>query len=218
MNQKLETKNTLTIAPETRQFLFHDSPQPTEYIVEAGGHLELFDLQLAKNHCSSTVVITLNGVNAVVYVYGLFFGTVDDTLTMSHIVKHHAPHTVSRLSTRGVLTGTAQASYTGDIHIPKGVVGCDGKQEAHTLLLSRDAHIDTVPHLEIGNNDVRCAHSVGVTYIDETKKFYCESRGLDENDAMRVIVQGHLSAILDRMENAEWKTQIEKMIEQKLNV
>lgn len=194
------------------EVIFHDPTRCTEYMLGESAHLTLFDIGIDNYQRTSTVKIILNGAGAEVEVYGLFFGMGEESFQISHEVIHQAPQTKSSILTRGALGGRAKADYKGNIRITKGMAGCAGRQEARTLLLSREARIDTVPHLEIGNNDVACAHSVSVSYIDEVKRFYCESRGLSEAETVKVIIEGHFSAVLDKIEGETRRAQVEKML------
>ena len=65
-------------------------------------------------------------------------------------------------------------------------------------MLSEGAHADSVPNLEIEENDVRCSHASTVGPIDEEQRYYLESRGVPPAAADRLIVGGFFGDILDR--------------------
>lgn len=207
----------MNILPGEKKQVFHDASVSTRYVVENNAHLTLFDIRIDKMPVTSNVQIMLNGPGAMVDLYGLFFGIEKESYEISHIIEHRAPHTVSRIVTRGALDGHAKASYTGQIHIPKKIAGCIGQEEAHILLLSKNAHIDAVPHLEIGNNDVVCSHSLSIAHVDELKKFYLESRGIHENDVLHTILSGHFSFIFDKMEEQQ-RIPLENLILNKVGI
>ena len=184
--------------------------------VQTDARLTFFDILLDNNEIKTSLEIILEGVGASVEIIGLFFGTGAQNFEIAHIVRHKASHTTSKLVTKGALNDQAKTTYKGLIEIAKGSVGCSGEQSEHTLLLSDQAHIEAVPALEIGNNNVKAAHSVSTTYIDELKKFYLESRGLSEEDAARQIVQGHFSDVLAKIPDESARREIEEKIAKKL--
>src|ERR1700733_14955339 len=73
-------------------------------------------------------------------------------------------------------------------------------QENRNLLLSDQAHADSIPGLEIMANDVRCTHGATVGRIDRNELFYLMTRGLSRGEAERLIVRGFFQDILDRID------------------
>jgi Fe-S cluster assembly protein SufD len=73
-------------------------------------------------------------------------------------------------------------------------------QENRNLLLSPDAHADSIPGLEIMANDVRCTHGATLGRVNREELFYLMARGLSRSEAERVIVRGFFQDILDRID------------------
>ena len=73
-------------------------------------------------------------------------------------------------------------------------------QENRNLLLSPDAHADSIPGLEIMANDVRCTHGATLGRVDRDQLFYLMARGLSRAEAERLIVRGFFQDVLDRIE------------------
>ncbi|MEA2294412.1 MAG: Fe-S cluster assembly protein SufD, partial [Solirubrobacteraceae bacterium] len=73
-----------------------------------------------------------------------------------------------------------------------------GFQECRNLLLTKKAHADAIPGLEILANDVRCTHAAAVAQIDPEQVFYLRSRGLSEDVARRLVIEGFLSELVER--------------------
>jgi Fe-S cluster assembly protein SufD len=72
--------------------------------------------------------------------------------------------------------------------------------ENRNLLLSADAHADSIPGLEIMANDVRCTHGATIGRVNREELFYLMTRGLTRQEAERLIVRGFFQDILDRIE------------------
>ena len=92
--------------------------------------------------------------------------------------EHAAPNTTSDLAFRGVLQGRSTAVWKGNIIVDPGAQKTDAFQESRNLLLSKRAHADAIPGLEIQANDVRCTHAAAVAQVDPEQLFYLRSRGL----------------------------------------
>lgn len=111
---------------------------------------------------------------------------------------HVAPKTQSDLLCKGAVFGTARSIYSGLIKVRKGAIRSDAMQTNHNLVLSETAHADSVPNLDISENDVRCSHASTVGPIDEDQRYYLESRGIAPKDAQRLLVRGFFRDLLDR--------------------
>ena len=91
-----------------------------------------------------------------------------------------AGHDVSDLAFRGILADRSSAVWRGMIKVDPGAQQTDAFQESRNLLLSKRAHADAIPGLEILANDVRCTHAAAIAQIDREQLFYLRSRGLPE--------------------------------------
>ena len=115
---------------------------------------------------------------------------------------HRAPRTRSTLLSKGAVADTSRSVYTGLIEIEKGAKRTDARQTNHNLLLSPDAHADSVPNLDIRENDVVCAHASSVGPLDALQRWYLESRGVTRSDAERLMIQGFFLEMLDALPRA----------------
>jgi Fe-S cluster assembly protein SufD len=111
---------------------------------------------------------------------------------------HVAPRTNSELLCQGAVAGTSRSVYSGLIRVHRGAVRSDARQTNHNLVLDEGAHADSVPNLDILENDVKCSHASTVGPIDEDQRYYIESRGVMPDVAEGLIVQGFFDHIIDR--------------------
>ena len=109
---------------------------------------------------------------------------------------HTAARTRSTLLSKGAVADRSRSVYTGLIEIEKGAKRTDARQTNHNLLLSPHAHADSVPNLEIRENDVMCAHASSVGPLNELQRWYLESRGVSRPDAERLMIQGFFYEML----------------------
>ena len=118
-----------------------------------------------------------------------------------HIEIHHeAPDTFSRLSWHSACGGDSRTIGTGMLQVSKGAKGADAGQIFHNLLLSESAEADSVPELEVMENDVvGCGHGTANGPIDEEQMFYLMTRGFDEKEAKRALIAAFLNSTLSEM-------------------
>ena len=119
-----------------------------------------------------------------------YLGTGAQLHDLRTIQDHVAPHTKSQLLCMGAVTDRARSAYVGLTRVRNGAHGADAFQTNRNLVLSEGAHADSVPTLDIQENDVRCSHASTVGPIDEDQRYYLESRGIDPAVAERLIVLG----------------------------
>lgn len=129
----------------------------------------------------------------------VYFGDGDQTLDFRTYQDHQAPDTTSNLLYKGVVAGQARSIYTGLIRVGADARGTNAVQTNRNLKLGDEAWAESVPKLEIENNDVKCSHASTVSPIDEEQQFYLESRGVPSADARRLVVAGFLAEVLERL-------------------
>ncbi len=130
--------------------------------------------------------------------------------------EHAAPNTTSDLAFRGVLQGRSTAVWKGNIIVDPGAQKTDAFQDSRNLLISKRAHADAIPGLEIQANDVRCTHAAAVAQVDPEQLFYLRSRGLREDVAKRLVIEGFLSALVERFEQGSVRDTLAATIERRL--
>jgi Fe-S cluster assembly protein SufD len=131
--------------------------------------------------------------------------------------EHAAPSTTSDLAFRGVLAGRSTAVWKGNIIVDPGAQKTDAFQESRNLLLSKRAHADAIPGLEIQANDVRCTHAAAVAQVDAEQLFYLRAHGLPEAQAKRLVIEGFLSALVERFEQGPVRDLLARALERRLN-
>ena len=130
--------------------------------------------------------------------------------------EHAAPNTTSDLAFRGVLQGRSSAVWKGNIIVDPGAQKTDAFQESRNLLISKRAHADAIPGLEIQANDVRCTHAAAVAQVDPEQLFYLRSHGLPEPIAKRLVIEGFLAALVERFEQGPVREVLAAALERRL--
>ena len=129
----------------------------------------------------------------------VYFGTGDQILDFRTYQDHAAPDTTSNLLYKGAVGDSARSVYTGMIRVRPEARGTNAFQTNRNLKLGDDAWAESVPNLEIENNDVRCSHASAVGPVDPDQVFYLESRGVPTPVAERLIVAGFFDEVIDEL-------------------
>jgi len=142
----------------------------------------------------------LAGPGATSRVTGAYFADGTQHLDYDTFQEHIAPSTTSDFAFKGALRDTARTVWRGMIRVEEGAQKTNAYQENRNLLLSKTAHADSIPGLEIMANDVRCTHGATLGQVDREQLFYLMTRGLSRAEAERLIVRGFFQDVLDRVE------------------
>jgi Fe-S cluster assembly protein SufD len=158
----------------------------------------------------------LDGQGATSRVTGAYFADHEQRLDYDTFQEHIAPNTTSDFAFKGVLRDTASAVWRGMIRVEEGAQKTNAYQENRNLLLSKTAHADSIPGLEILANDVRCTHGATLSQVDREQLFYAMARGLSRQEAERLIVRGFFQDVLDRIELEPVRTALGDALEARI--
>ncbi|MEA2197101.1 MAG: Fe-S cluster assembly protein SufD [Solirubrobacteraceae bacterium] len=160
----------------------------------------------------------LGGPGADARVTGAYASHARQHIDFDTTQEHAAPNTTSDLAFRGVLQGRSTAVWKGNIIVDPGAQKTDAFQESRNLLVSKRAHADAIPGLEIQANDVRCTHAASIGQLDADQLFYLRSRGLREDVAKRLVIEGFLSALTERFEQGPVREMLAAALERRLGL
>ncbi|GAC1479708.1 MAG: Fe-S cluster assembly protein SufD [Candidatus Dormibacteria bacterium] len=163
-------------------------------------HLKMVDVALGGRFARLRVEAMLEGAGSSADLRGLFFGTGDQVFDFRTMQDHIASHTSSDLLFKGALRDRARSVYVGVVRVETTAPGTSANQANRNLLLSDKARATSEPILEILNNDIqRCSHGATVGPVDPEHLFYLVSRGIPRAQAERMLVEGFLGEIIDRI-------------------
>ena len=163
-----------------------------------------------------TIENRLAGQGATSRVTGAYFADGDQHLDYDTLQEHEAPHTTSDFAFKGVLRDRATSVWRGMIKVERDAQRTNAYQENRNLLLSPEAHADSIPGLEILANDVRCTHGATVSQVNRDELFYCMARGLSREEATLLIVRGFYQEIFDRIELEPVRDALQSVLEARL--
>ncbi|MBP8000582.1 MAG: Fe-S cluster assembly protein SufB [Chloroflexi bacterium] len=114
-------------------------------------------------------------------------------------VVHHAPHTTSRIISKSISKGGGRASYRGLLKIDEGAHHTKSNVVCDALLLDEASRSDTYPYIEIDEQDVNVGHEASVSKVGEEQLFYLMSRGISEEMANTLIVNGFIEPLVKEL-------------------
>ncbi len=115
-----------------------------------------------------------------------------------------------------MLADRATAVWRGMIRVDPGAQRTDAFQESRNLLLSTAAHADAIPGLEIEADDVRCTHAAAVAQVDAEQLFYLRSRGMSDDQAKRLVIEGFLQELVERAHEGPIRETLAERLETRL--
>jgi Fe-S cluster assembly protein SufD len=184
--------------------------------VEGGGNLDWIIGEVGSKLTKAFAEMDLVGEGASGRMSGFYFVDGSQHLDLDTQQNHKAPCTTSDLLYKGALKGESRTVWQGMIRVDTGAQKTDGYQANRNLVLSRGARADSIPGLEILADDVRCSHGATVGKLDEEPLFYLKSRGIPENDAKRLMVEGFFEPIMQRIPFEGVRRRFEKVIHRKM--
>ncbi|WP_336037102.1 Fe-S cluster assembly protein SufD [Halobacterium yunchengense] len=166
---------------------------------------------------TKTAVSTeLRGDASETKIVGAFFGHDDQHFDLDSKVWHRAEHTTADLVTRGVIDDRARSVYEGVQDVGRDAWDTSSYQRENTLMLSDESEADASPKLIINNHDTEASHSATVGQVDDEDLFYMRNRGLDEQTATNMLVEGFFVPVLDEVEVDELREDLEERISERL--
>lgn len=158
------------------------------------------------------IAVTVAGSGARCALNGVTLGRGKQSLTTLTSLDHAVAGANSDQAFKSVLDEGAQAAFQGKVIVRPDAQKTEAHQTNHNLLLARSAEVNTKPELEILADDVACSHGATVGEIDKEAMFYLLSRGLDEATARRLLVEGFVAEIVERVSVAGARDQIARAV------
>jgi Fe-S cluster assembly protein SufB len=125
---------------------------------------------------------------------------------------HAAPNTTSNIFAKSISKDGGRSSYRGLLEVAKGAHGSKSTVVCDALLLDEDSRSDTYPTIRIGDNDSNIGHEASVSKVGEEQLFYLMSRGIPEEEAYKMIVNGFIEPIVKELP-MEYAVEMNRLIE-----
>ncbi|MGF1447953.1 MAG: Fe-S cluster assembly protein SufB [Opitutales bacterium] len=125
---------------------------------------------------------------------------------------HAADDTTSNIISKSISIGEGRSSYRGLVHIPKHLKGCKNNTECDALLINTNSRTDTYPAITVRGNGNSVQHEASVSKVSAEQIFYMQQRGLPEDEAMSLAVNGFINDLV-REFPMEYSVELKRLIE-----
>jgi Fe-S cluster assembly protein SufB len=125
---------------------------------------------------------------------------------------HAAPNTTSTVVSKSISKGGGRTSYRGLVRVYPGMKGSKSSVRCDALLMDEDSRSDTYPYMEIDEDQVQIGHEATVSKIGDEQLFYLQSRGIPEEEAMAMIVNGFIEPFTKELP-MEYAVELNRLIQ-----
>ncbi len=160
----------------------------TCHAITFGGRLSRHNLEVLQT--GEQTQTTLNGLTMI---SGKQLADTHSAIALNY------PYGTSKQLHKCIVGDRAHAVFNGKVFVPKPAQLTDAAQLNRNLLLSSKARVDTKPQLEITADNVKCAHGATVSQLEDDEIFYLQSRGIDENDARKLLINAFAAEIINQI-------------------
>lgn len=155
------------------------------------------------------------GNNSSSYLNNIYLANNDDILDMNYYISHRGKSSISNINVVGLLDGESKKSFKGIIDFIEGCSKAIGKEKEESICLSDKAISSSMPVLLCHEEDVEGAHGVANGKIDEDILFYIESRGLNKEESINLIMRSKFNKYIELINNESIKEEIWNHINKK---
>ena len=124
---------------------------------------------------------------------------------------HMGKGTRSRIIAKGISAGHSDSTYRGQVKILGGAEGARNFTQCDSLLIGNQCGAHTVPYIECKNKSAQLEHEATTSKISEDQLFYCRQRGIDEEAALALIVNGFCREVMQHLP-MEFAVEAQKLI------
>ena len=132
-------------------------------------------------------------------------------------INHNAPNCQSYQKVKNVLNGQSKGVYQGKIFVKNIAQKTDAYQLSKALILNDKSEFNAKPELEIYADDVKCSHGSTSGSVDFDSIHYLKSRGIPEKKALKMLINGFLSEVLEKLNNTKLKNFLIKILDRQIN-
>ena len=180
--------------------------------LEKNSHLEYFILSKGSKFLKHDINCSLNSEYGSVVLNGI----IDLNEKKHHEIKtkinHNEENCKSYQLIKSVLNDNSKGVYQGKIYVNSKAQKTDGYQLSRALLLNDEVEFNAKPELEIYADDVKCSHGSTSGNIDEDSIYYLMSRGLSYEQSKKLLTNGFLNEVIEKITNDEVKLLVKKLM------
>jgi Fe-S cluster assembly protein SufD len=178
---------------------------------------EIFLLSLGPNLIKNEIHCNLLEKFSSCFVNGVMLLSGNQHHELKTNVNHRHVNCKSSQLIKSVLLDKSNGTYQGKIYVDEKAQKTNGYQLSKALILSESSEFNSKPELEIYADDVKCSHGSTTGNIDQNSLFYLMSRGISKKQANKMIVEGFLVEVIEKVTDTNIKELILKIFKEKIN-
>ena len=179
--------------------------------LDKNSHLEYFILSKGSKFAKHDINCSLNNDHGSVSLNGIIDLDNEKHHEIKTSINHNEENCKSYQLIKSVLNENSKGVYQGKIYVNSKAQKTDGYQLSRALLLNDDVEFNAKPELEIYADDVKCSHGSTSGNIDENSIFYLMSRGLSHAQSKKLLTNGFLNEVIEKITNKNIKSLIKKL-------
>ncbi len=180
--------------------------------VEQGGTMEWVDGNIGSKVTMKYPAVWLMGEHARGETLSIAFAGEGQHQDTGSKMVHMAPHTSSSIVSKSVSRAGGRSSYRGLVQVNDGAEHAASTVLCDALLVDTISRTDTYPYVDVRVDDVQMGHEATVSKVSEEQLFYLMSRGMEETEAMAMIVRGFIEPIARELP-MEYALELNRLIE-----
>jgi len=167
-----------------------------------------FIFSVGGNMSRIEVISSINAADIDFNIKGLYLAKTNQHHDITTLMQHKHPESKSNQHIKGILQKDSSGVFQGKVVVSKDAQKTDAFQFNQNLLLSENAQVNIKPELEIYADDVKCSHGATTGELDEQMLFYLRSRGLNKEEAKKILIEGFVNELFENVANKELKKKL----------
>ena len=185
--------------------------------IEDGADVKFTVIDLGAKYSISNYYSNIAGTGAKCDLRTVYLGTENQVKDINYIAEMYGKNTDINIDVQGALKNNSKKNFKGTIDFKKGCKKAVGNENEYCMLLSGDSKSIALPMLLCEEDDVEGNHSTASGKVDEKQLFYIMSRGLEYNEAVKLIVKARFNEIVDRITDLKLQERIINEIDRRLD-
>ena len=165
---------------------------------------------------SADVEIDLRGDDSAADLEAVYFGDGERRLDFNYVIRQHGKRTSANMNVRGALSDKCDKIFRGTLDFQRGSKDSTGRELEEVIILSSGTRNRSVPLMLAAEDEVDGHHAVSIGRLDEEKIFYLMSRGLNESEAERLIVEAAFNPVVDKIPDDNLRGELLKNLQRRL--
>jgi len=181
-----------------------------------GAKVNWIQVELGAKNSVTNFKNNLNEVSSEANISSVYLADGDRYIDLSYLMNHRGRRSISNIETRGALKDKAEKVFRGTLDFKRGASRSKGREEEFAILLDKTVKSDAIPLLLCEEDDIEGMHAASAGQIDSDKLFYLMSRGLDEKEAKKLIVEASFTPIIDKIPMGDLREAIAEEVHRRI--